>query len=102
MTLAEMWQRYKEKKQEEKEELRAMERKIRLEKRLEQKMKTPAQKEYEFYLREDKRRKLDETLKLKRINREAMLKELSSPFGKNKTTIMKEDKGMFKSGVKWV
>ena len=82
MSFKEAYSRFREKKKEEKDEFKAMERKLRFEKKLEQKTKTPAQKEYEFYEREDARERLDKIVKEKRKTREEKLKKLSSPFNK--------------------
>ena len=83
MTFREAIEKYLEKRREEKEQFKAMEREVRLKRKLEQKMKTPAQKEYEFYMREEKKNNLDKFLKQKRKQREKKLKALSSPFNKH-------------------
>lgn len=80
MGFKEAFSKFLERKKEEKDMLKDMERELRLKKRLEQKMKTPAQKEYEFYQREEQQNNLDKFLRQKRKEREKKLKKLSSPL----------------------
>jgi hypothetical protein len=82
MSFKEAFERFKAKKKEEKQEFKSMERELRFKKKLEQKSKSPAQKESEFYEREDAKERLDKIVKQKRKTRENRLKELSNPFNK--------------------
>ena len=67
---------YMEKKKEEKQEFKIMQRDVRLKRKLEEKMKSPAQKEYEFYKRENNRIQLNKELKKARKKRKKRLAKL--------------------------
>jgi len=82
MGFQEAFAKFREKKKEEKEEFKSMERDIRFKKKLEQKMKSPAQKELEFYNREEAKENLQKLLKQKREKRREKLDRLSNPFNK--------------------
>jgi hypothetical protein len=82
MGLKEIFSKISEKKKEEKEEYKRMERELRYKKLLEEKQKTPAQKELEFYQKEKDRGLLNERLKLERKIREEKMKNLNNPFNK--------------------
>ena len=91
MGFKEVFNKYIQKKKEEKEEFNAMKRELRLKRRLEQSMKTPAQKELEFYQREKEKKRLDELLKKERKERKERLNKLSNPFNKKKLFIERND-----------
>ena len=73
---------YMDKKREEKQEFKIMQRDVRLRRKLENKMKSPAQKEYEFYKRENDRIKLNRELKKAREEKKKRLAKLSDPYNK--------------------
>lgn len=102
MGLKEAFQRWSEKRKEEREELKRMERDIRLKKRIEQKMKTPAQKEYEFYQREKQKENLNKVLAIERKQREERMKALSDPFKKNNNAFREGNDIMNGGGIKWL
>jgi len=99
MGFRESFRKFMEKRKEEKREFHNMEREERLKRRLEHKNKTPAQKELEFYQREDAKENLQKLLKNKRKAREIRLNKLSSPYGKNNT--FKERNNLMSGGIKW-
>jgi len=101
MILKEAFQKFIDKRRREKEEFKAMEREERLKRRLEQKMKTPAQKEHEFYQREKQKEALNNILKRERKIREEKLKRLSNPY--NKPNLFMERNDLLKSnGIRWI
>jgi len=74
--------KWNEKKKEQKEEFKAMEREDRFKRKLENKKKSPALKEYEFYQREKEKEKLKQLLLNEREERNERMKKLSDPFNK--------------------
>lgn len=100
MGFKEQFEKFKEKRNKEKEEFADMERRVKLERKLEQKMKTPAQKEHEFYQREKEQEKLQSILKKERKEREEKLKNLSNPF--NKKDLFHERNDLTDGNVKWI
>lgn len=105
MGFKEAFAKFREKKKEEKEQLKSMERDVRLKRRLEQKMKSPAQKELEFYQREKAKEQLHSTLKKLKEERAKKMKDLANPFNKKQMfmerndlkdgNFMKSDGGLF-------
>ena len=95
MGFKEAFEKYREKKKQEKEEFKAMERDLRFKRKLEQKMKSPAQKEYEFYQKEKERDDLKKRLEMERKERAERLKRLSNPF--NKVNLLHEKIDLMKS-----
>lgn len=82
MGFKEAFQKWNEKKKEEREEFKRLERNQRFHKRLEEKQKSPAQKELDFYQKEKDRENLREKLEQKRKQRNEKMKNLSDPFNK--------------------
>lgn len=89
-----------EKRQLEKEEYKAMERELKLQRRLEQKMKSPAQKEYEFYQREKKQEALKKALDFERKRRAEKMKQLSNPF--NHKDLINNNNDLSKADLTWI
>lgn len=89
MGIKELISNYMEKKRREKTEFKMMQRDVRLRRKLEDKMKSPAQKEYEFYQREKERIKLNADLKKEREERKKRLAKLSDPY--NKLALFREN-----------
>lgn len=100
MGLREFFSRMSEKRKEEKEEFRRLEREERFKKLLEEKHKTPAQKEHEFYQREKQRENLKKLLIRERKIRQNKLNKLSSPYG-HKVSLMKKN-DLADRSIKWV
>lgn len=88
MGFSESFSKFMDKRKKEKEEFQGMEREERLKRKLEQKMKSPAQKEHEFYQREKATEQLNELVKREKKERDIKMKELSNPF--NKQNIFRE------------
>lgn len=84
-----------EKKKAEKEEFESMERELHFKKRLEEKMKTPMQKEHEFYQKEKEREQLKRIVESERKIRAEKMKELSNPFKEN----IRERNDLIKSNI---
>lgn len=101
MTLGESFAKWREKKKDEKEEFKAMEREERFKKKLEEKHKTPAQKELEFYHREKAREELKRTLEVERKERAEKMKELSNPYKHDNSMMIKNDV-VTRRDIKWV
>lgn len=101
MGITNFFKKLNEKRQQEREEFKAMERELRLKRRLEQKMKSPAQKEYEFYQREKNQEALKNALEFERKNREIKMKELANPF-KNNHNLFPEKNDILKADIKWI
>lgn len=75
-----------EKRKEDKEEFKKMEKDLRFKKILEEKQKSPAQREHEFYEKEKQREELKRVVEMERKERAEKMKNLSDPF--NKPSIM--------------
>lgn len=99
MGIKEVFAKWREKKKEEKDEFKKMERDARFKKLLEEKQKSPAQKELEFYQREKEKEKLKQTLNYERTVREEKMKILSNPYKHNNFS---ERRDLMDGGVKWI
>lgn len=101
MGFSEQIRKIMDKSKENKEEFKSMEREERFKRKLEQKNKSPAQKEHEFYQREKAKEDLDKLVKQERKQREEKMKALNNPFNKKDTFHEKlhlKDGGLFNSG----
>ena len=98
MGFKEIFERWSEKRKEDKKEFRSMERDQKFKKILENKQKTPMQKEHEFYNREQAREHLKKTVESQRKERKKKMDKLSSPFN-NPPVIDNND--FIKSEMKW-
>ena len=99
MGLKEVFSNWNEKRKEEKEEFKQMERELKFKKRLEDKQKTPMQKEHEFYEKEKDRERLKELVKSERLERNEKMKKLSDPFNKD-NNLFKEHNDIMKGGFR--
>lgn len=86
---------------EDREEFRLMEREMRLKKRLEEKMKSPMQKELEFYQREKERERLNKMLELERKKRTEKLKKISNALFNPNAYKLNETNDLMKGNWRW-
>ena len=91
MGLKDFFNKWNEKKKEEREEFRRMERELRFKKLLEEKQKTPMQKEHEFYQKEKKREQLKKLVNFERKQRDEKMKRLSNPFSRNNNSLIERN-----------
>lgn len=101
MGFKEAFKKWSEKKKQEKEEFRRMQRDLRLRKLLEERQKPAAQREYEFYQKEKDKENLTKMLKKERKERAEKMKRLSSPFNK-RASIIGGGNEMMRGGINWI
>ena len=82
MGFSESFNKFMDKRKKDKEEFQELERQERFKRKLEQKLKSPIQKEHEFYQREKATEQLNELVKREKKERDEKMKELSNPFNK--------------------
>ncbi|HED05182.1 MAG TPA: hypothetical protein ENI61_00690 [Ignavibacteria bacterium] len=100
MALKDIFRNISEKRKQDKEEFKKMEKEFRFKKLLEEKQKSPMQKEHEFYVKEQERVKLKKMVEFERHQRTEKFKELSNPF--NKGNSLREKNDIIKSDVHWI
>jgi len=101
MGLKEFFKNWSEKKKEEREEFKRLERELKFKKILEEKQKSPLQKELEFYEREKQKERLKKLVELERKRRENKLKNLSDPFNKRYNPF-REKNDLIKINARWI
>lgn len=100
MSFSDSFSKFMEKRKKEKDEFEILERDERLKRKLEQKNKSPAQKEHEFYQREKAIEDLNKLVKLERQQREEKMKQLNNPY--NKKSLFKEKNDLKDGNVRWI
>ena len=98
MGFKDIFKDWSEKRKEDKNEFQSMERDLRLRKLLEEKQKTPHQKEFEFYKREKHREQLKKVVEFQRKQRDKKMRKLSSPFN---NPPVNNNNDLIRKNVKW-
>lgn len=103
MGILDFFKKLNEKRRERKEEFEHMKREFYFRKKLEDMMKTPAEKEIEFYERERRRENLNKMLQIERKRREEKMKKLNSNLFNNRELIFHNNKNLIKEPkIKWI